>query len=58
MAYACFTSSPRPAGSGNLVVVGALTRPDEAELRARAKALDQRGVFKFSFERLLEERQR
>lgn len=53
-----FVEVLRPASSGNLVVVGAAQRPNEDELRARAQALDGRGVFKFSFERLLDERRR
>lgn len=48
----------RPARSGNVVVVGA---PPGAglsidELRERARTLDRRGGFGFSFERLLDER--
>ena len=48
----------RPAGSGNVIVMGAVTRPDAAALRERARALDRRGGFGFSFERLLDERGR
>ena len=48
----------RPGGSGNVVVVGASTgfNLNESELRERARALDRRGNYGFSFERLLGER--
>jgi spermidine synthase len=50
----------RPTGSGNLVVVAAPTGfgVDEQGLRERARALDRRGGFGFSFERVLDERVR
>jgi len=53
-----FVEVLRPAGSGNLIVVGAAVKPSDGELRERAQALDRRGVFRFSFERLLDERRR
>lgn len=45
----------RPAGTGNLIVFASPRGPlaGEAELRARAKALDQRGGFGFAFADLL-----
>ena len=48
----------RPAGSGNVIVVGAPSgsTPGDAELRERARALDRRDHYGFSFERLLDER--
>lgn len=48
----------RPAGSGNVIIVGAPSGslPDDAELRERARARDRRGQYGFSFERLLDER--
>jgi len=48
----------RAAGSSNVIVVGAPSGPGpgEAELRERARALDRRGDYGFSFERLLNER--
>ncbi len=51
-----FVEVLRPAGSGNLIVVGAAAKPGDGELRERAQALDRRGDFSFSFERLLDER--
>jgi len=48
----------RPLGSGNVIVMGAGTRPSDSELRERARALDRRGGHGFSFERLLDERSR
>ena len=53
-----FVEVLRPAGSGNFIAVGALERPGEDALRERARALDRRGGFGFSFERLLDERNR
>lgn len=46
----------RPPASGNLIVVAQANglRPSDAELRARAQALDRRGDYGFSFEGLLE----
>lgn len=48
----------RPKGSGNIVVIGAFSgsRFSDDELRERARSLDRRGDFGFSFERLLDER--
>jgi spermidine synthase len=48
----------RPVGSGNVIVVGAPSGflPSDAELRERARALDRREQYGFSFERLLDER--
>lgn len=46
----------RPLGSGNIIVMGAESRPADSELRERARALDRRGGHGFSFERLLDER--
>jgi spermidine synthase len=50
----------RPAGTGNIIVFasahGALA--GENELRARAQAFDRRGGYGFSFERLLDARER
>jgi len=46
----------RPLGSGNVIVLGAGSRPADGELRERARALDRRGGHGFSFERLLDER--
>lgn len=51
-----FVELLRPAGSGNVIVVAAAARPDEGALYERARALDRRGGFGFSFERLLDER--
>jgi spermidine synthase len=48
----------RPVGSGNVIVVGAPSGslPGDSELRERARALDRREPYGFSFERLLDER--
>jgi spermidine synthase len=48
----------RPSGSGNIIVVGASTGPvpGDTELRERARVLDRRAQYGFSFERLLDER--
>lgn len=48
----------RPVGSGNVIVVGAPSRflLSDAELRDRARTLDRRERYGFSFERLLDER--
>jgi len=50
----------RPRGTGNVIVFAAPQAPlaGEVELRARARALDRRGGYGFSFERLLEDRDR
>lgn len=49
----------RPAGSGNVIVLASTgTLLHEDELRARAREFDQRGVYGFSFERLLDGRER
>lgn len=49
----------RPRGTGNVIVFAALTPlAGEAELRERARAFDRRGGYGFSFERLLEDRER
>lgn len=49
----------RPAGTGNVIVLASSgTLPDEDELRARARQFDRRGVRGFSFERLLDGRER
>lgn len=53
-----FVELLRPLGSGNLIAVGALERPSGEALRERARALDRRADFGFSFERLLDERTR
>lgn len=53
-----FVQVLRPLGSGNLIAVGAGSRPTDAELRERAQALDRRGDFGFSFDRLLDERRK
>jgi len=53
-----FVAVLRPVGSGNLIAVCALVRPSEDALRKQARALDERGGFGFSFERLLDERLR
>lgn len=51
------TDGFRPSLTGNLIVfAGSSPLPDEAELRARARALDARADYGFSFQRLLEER--
>ena len=48
----------RPAGSGNVIVVGVPSGflPSDAALRERARALDRREQTGFSFERLFDER--
>jgi spermidine synthase len=48
----------RPVGSGNVIVVGAPSGflLNDGELRERARALDRREQYGFSFERLLDER--
>ena len=48
----------RPVESGNVIVIGFPSgfRMNDAELRERARALDRREQFGFSFERLLDER--
>ena len=46
----------RPLGSGNMIVMGAATLPSDSELRERARALDRRGGFGFSFDQLLDQR--
>ena len=50
----------RPAGTGNVIVFASADEalPDVNELRARAQTFDQRGGYGFSFERLLEARER
>jgi len=50
----------RPRGTGNVIVFAASRAPlaDEAELRERARVLDRRGGYGFSFERVLEDRER
>ncbi|MGH8673347.1 MAG: spermidine synthase, partial [Burkholderiales bacterium] len=50
----------RPRGTGNLIVFASAQGPlaGDTELRERARALDRRGGFGFSFERVLEDRQR
>ena len=48
----------RPLGSGNIIVMGAGSRPPDSELRERARSLDRRGGHGFSFDRLLDERSR
>jgi len=50
----------RPGWSSNVVVVGAssVSRLSEDELRKRARVLDRRGGYGFSFERLLDEREK
>lgn len=52
------TATFRPAGSGNVIVLAAPSGalPGDADLRERARALDRRGIYGFSFERLLDER--
>lgn len=54
------TTTFRPTASGNVIVLGAPSGalPSDAELRERARALDRRGQYGFSFERLLDERSR
>ncbi|HEX5613289.1 MAG TPA: fused MFS/spermidine synthase [Burkholderiales bacterium] len=48
-----------PPGSGNVIAFASpRTLPGERELRERAAALDRRGDFGFSFDRLLENRRR
>ncbi len=46
----------RPLGSGNIIVMGAASRPSDSELRERARALDRRGGHGFSFDHLLDQR--
>lgn len=47
----------RPPWSGNLIVFAALQpHPDDAELRRRARALDQRADYGFSFQQIVDER--
>jgi spermidine synthase len=48
----------QPAGSGNVIIVGASSGslPRDSELRERARALDRLEKYGFSFERLLDER--
>ena len=50
----------QPRGTGNLIVFASAQAPlaSDAELRQRARELDQRGGFGFSFERILEDRAR
>ena len=50
----------QPRGTGNLIVFASAQGPavDEAELRRRARELDRRGAYGFSFERVLEDRVR
>lgn len=50
----------RPPSSGNAVVVAkpAGPLPGDAELRARARAIDRRADYGFSFEQMLDQRQR
>jgi spermidine synthase len=52
------TVTYRPAGSGNVIVIGAPSGSlaGDAELRERARALDRRELYGFSFESLLDER--
>jgi spermidine synthase len=49
-----------PRGTGNLIVFASAQGPlaGDAELRQRARDLDRRGGYGFSFERLLDDRQR
>lgn len=50
----------RPRGTGNMIVFADPRAPlaGEAELRERAREFDRRGGYGFSFERLLEDRER
>ena len=50
----------RPRGTGNLIVFASAQGPlaGEAELRQRARDLDRSGDYGFSFERLLDDRER
>ena len=50
----------QPRGTGNLIVFATAQAPlaEEAELRERARELDRRGGYGFSFERILEDRAR
>jgi spermidine synthase len=50
----------RPRGTGNLIIFASPRAPlaGEAELPERARAFDRRGGYGFSFERLLEDRER
>lgn len=52
------TQTFRPAGSGNVIVVASPSgfRANDAALRERARTLDRRELYGFSFERLLDER--
>ena len=50
----------RPSGTGNLIVVASAQGPLAAEpdLRRQARELDRRGGYGFSFERVLDDRER
>jgi spermidine synthase len=50
----------RPRGTGNLILFASAQEPlaGEAELRQRARDLDRGGTYGFSFERLLDDRER
>lgn len=50
----------RPRGTGNLILFASAQGPlaGDAELRQRARDLDRRGAYGFSFERLLDDRER
>ena len=50
----------RPRGTGNLILFASAQGPlaSEADLRQRARDLDRRGAYGFSFERLLDDRER
>jgi len=50
----------RPRATGNLIVFASPEVPlaNEAELRERAQELDRRGTYGFSFERVLDDRER
>jgi spermidine synthase len=51
------TDTYQPSFTGNIIVfASAEPLPDRDELRRRARALDARGGYGFSFERVLDER--